>query len=365
LLPGDPVPHFIAQTSARPDYHFGSAAGRYLALAFVPSSRSEAGQALLAAVAATRARFDDDTVAFFGVTADPDDQVPDDQGKPRVTNELPGVRWFYDADLAIARLYGALDEVDAMVPQWFLIDPALHLLATGPLAALDRLMAAVGKLGPPAQHAGSPLSAPVLIAPRIFEPDFCRHLIALYQSHGGAESGFMVEKGGKTVLAHDPSHKRRAEFLVEDENIRNACRARIQRRLLPDIEKAFQFRATEMERCLVSCYQASTGGYFNAHRDDTTKGTAHRKFAITINLNAEEYEGGELMFPEFGDRTYKPATGAAIVFSCSLLHRALPVTRGDRFAFLPFLYDEAGARVRQENFHFLEGPAKSSGGTPA
>ena len=346
----------IVQTSQRPDYHFGSAAGRYLALAFVPSSRSEAGQALLAAVAAQRARFDD-TVAFFGVTADLTTAA-----QARVTNQLPGVRWFYDADLAIARLYGALDEAEAVVPQWFLIDPALHLLAMGPLGITDQLMAAVGRLGPPARHAGSALSAPVLIAPRIFEPDFCRLLIALYRRHGGTASGFMVEKDGKTVLAHDHSHKRRADFLVEDETIRNACRARIQRRLLPDVEKAFQFRASEMERCLIACYQASTGGYFNAHRDNTTKGTVHRKFAITINLNTEEYEGGELMFPEFGDRTYKPATGAAVVFSCSLLHCALPVTRGDRFAFLPFLYDEDGARVRQENFRFLVDPSSQSGG---
>jgi len=104
-----------------------------------------------------------------------------------------------------------------------------------------------------------------------------------------------------------------------------------------------------MERYLVACYDGDNGGHFNAHRDNTTKGTAHRKFAVTLNLNSEDYEGGELRFPEFGSCTYKPPTGGAVVFSCSLLHEALLVTRGTRYAFLPFLYDEAAAALRERN----------------
>jgi predicted 2-oxoglutarate/Fe(II)-dependent dioxygenase YbiX len=36
-----------------------------------------------------------------------------------------------------------------------------------------------------------------------------------------------------------------------------------------------------------------------------------------------------------------------VVFSCSLLHEATPVTRGTRYATLPFLYDDAAAAVRE------------------
>jgi len=42
----------------------------------------------------------------------------------------------------------------------------------------------------------------------------------------------------------------------------------------------------------------------------------------------------------------------AIVFSCSLLHEATPVPKGCRYAYLPFLYDEAGAKIRESNFKF-------------
>ena len=83
-----------------------------------------------------------------------------------------------------------------------------------------------------------------------------------------------------------------------------------------------------MERYIVACYDAESGGHFNAHRDDTTFGTAHRRFACTINLNAENYDGGDLSFPEFGTRRYRAPTGGAVVFSCSLLHKVDTVTRG-------------------------------------
>ena len=33
------------------------------------------------------------------------------------------------------------------------------------------------------------------------------------------------------------------------------------------------------------------------------------------------------------------------------------VTRGRRYAFLPFVYDEAAAKIREENARFIEGNA--------
>ena len=58
---------------------------------------------------------------------------------------------------------------------------------------------------------------------------------------------------------------------------------------------------------------------------------------MTLNLNSEDYEDGELVFPEYGPERYKPASGGAVIFSCSLIHEALPVSRGRRFALLTFL----------------------------
>ena len=123
---------------------------------------------------------------------------------------------------------------------------------------------------------------------------------------------------------------------------------RIRRRIAPEILKAHQFHATRMERYLIACYAAEDGGHFRAHRDNTTSGTAHRRFAVSINLN-NEFEGGRISFPEYGPRDFKPPVGGAVVFSCSLLHAVSPVTKGRRFAFLPFLYDDEAAKVREAN----------------
>lgn len=114
------------------------------------------------------------------------------------------------------------------------------------------------------------------------------------------------------------------------------------------------FEVTHVERYIVACYDAEDGGYFKAHRDNTTRATAHRQFACSINLNAEEFEGGDLRFPEFGPQTYRPPTGGAVIFSCALLHEATPVTRGRRYAYLPFFYDTAHAKIRAENARFLK-----------
>ena len=67
---------------------------------------------------------------------------------------------------------------------------------------------------------------------------------------------------------------------------------------------------------------------------------------MTLNLNAEEYEGGELTFPEYGPDLFKPASGDAVAFSCSLLHEARAVTEGQRYVLLAFLFGEDAKGLR-------------------
>jgi hypothetical protein len=50
------------------------------------------------------------------------------------------------------------------------------------------------------------------------------------------------------------------------------------------------------------------------------------------------YQGGQLRFPEYGPELYRPAPGAALLFSCSHLHEVLNVTAGRRFVLLSFLF---------------------------
>ena len=82
------------------------------------------------------------------------------------------------------------------------------------------------------------------------------------------------------------------------------------RRVTPEIRKVHQFEVTRMERYLVACYAAEDGGHFRPHRDNTTTGTAHRRFAVSVNLN-DDFDGGEVSFPEYGIARLQGAGRAA------------------------------------------------------
>ncbi len=350
LTIGELAPDFRAATRSNPNYHFSTVAGRYILLAFMPNDPARR-QAALAAFETIRARFDDTFLAaFFVVDRSDGPDIPADQ--------IPGQRWFFDPAGEVAPRY----HVAAGDGGWFLMDPAARLLAHAPLdqpgPLFDRIAAG---LPPLAAHAGTLLTAPVLIVPRVFEPELCRRLIEIYEARGGRPSGVMRDIGGRTVRVFDNMKRRQDVSLEGDEDLRREIAQRIERSVVPMIRRTYQFQATRIERYIVACYDAADGGYFRAHRDNETLGTAHRRFACSINLNAEAFEGGDLRFPEFGPRTYRPPTGGAVVFACNLQHEATPVVAGRRYAFLPFFYGEAERRIREQNLAFLQsGQAESA-----
>ncbi|HEY4113476.1 MAG TPA: 2OG-Fe(II) oxygenase [Rhizomicrobium sp.] len=360
LAPGDPAPWFKQRTASNPSFVFDSAAGRYIVLCFFGSAADPAGRNALRGVQAHRLLFDDEHASFFGISLDPTDEK-----EKGIADAAPGIRFFWDFDGKAGKLYGALPldpaDVKGQVPMrrfWMVLDPSLRVLRVFPLTADGAEQLALFEylktLPAPSRHAGFAIPAPVLVLPNVFEPDLCRALIDLYETKGGEPSGFMREENGKTVLVVDPKHKRRRDILIEDEGLIGKLQARVERRIVPEVKKVHQFTVTRMERYIVSCYAAEEQGHFRPHRDNTTKGTAHRRFAVSVNLNAD-FEGGELSFPEYGAQRFKMPAGCAVVFSCSLLHMVSPVTRGKRYAFLPFLYDDAAARMRIENNKFLDG----------
>lgn len=354
LTRGDPAPWFTQRATGNPRYTLDTAAGRYLVLCFYASSADPISRATLDAVMENRALFDEEHACFFGVSLDPRDEAEN-----RVQASLPGLRHFFDLDGSVARLYGAIPR-DAAPGEgaiearrfWVVIDPTMRVLAKIPFApdGSDRraVFDLIGRLPPPRRFAGLELQAPVLFLPNVFESELCRRLIDVYEAKGGQESGFMRQIDGKTVPVHDHSHKRRRDVEIDDAELKRELQIRIHRRIAPEILKAHAFKATRMERYIVGCYSAEDGGHFRAHRDNTTAGTAHRRFAVSINLNSG-FEGGEVSFPEYGPRSFKPPAGGAVVFSCAFLHAVSKVTSGVRYAFLPFLYDDAAAKIREQN----------------
>jgi predicted 2-oxoglutarate/Fe(II)-dependent dioxygenase YbiX len=332
--PGDSA--FLLNTG-RHRLAFDPFPGRAIALAFLGSVADPAAEATLAALAAKRRLVDDGEAVFF-VVARESGAGPEIALKAR----FPSIVFLWDGD-EMARAFGANRCL-------VILDPMLRVVDVAPLNEADRVLARLSGSLPP--NASCP-PAPILTLAHVFEPELCAHLVDGFERGGGKDSGFMQDVGGRSVENFDNSWKRRRDFHLTDTKLIASLRARIGRRICPEIRKAFQMRPTRIERDLVARYDSETGGHFGPHRDDTGIAIAHRRFAVSINLNAD-FEGGEISFPEYSARTFKAAPGAAIVFSASILHEVSRVTRGRRYVFLTFLFDEEAEQVRQTNLRAVQ-----------
>ena len=356
---GDPAPWFSIPSTNNPLFHFSTVAGRRVVLFFFASAAFEQIQVMLKSFQELSEEFKSLQVARFGVSVDPADK---EQNRP--TTIAPSFIFFWDLDKTVSHQYGVCQDVEQngvagvhYAPQTFVLNENLQIINILPM-------------GEPHQHAQQVLDflktlpameearaatrhAPVLVIPNVLDKASCRSLIDMYKANGGSPSGFMRQVDGKTVGLHDENFKKRCDFFIEDPKLQQRLNAIIMRRVRPEVEKAFQFTITRFERYLVGCYDAQSGGYFRPHRDNTSKATRHRRFAMTLNLNVGEYTGGFLRFPEYAPHGYKGDSGTAIIFSCSVLHEATEVISGQRFALLSFFYGNEDAVVRQANSKYL------------
>jgi predicted 2-oxoglutarate/Fe(II)-dependent dioxygenase YbiX/peroxiredoxin len=342
IILGDPVPWFSAPLIADGAFHLQVAAGRWIVLAFLGSPADPRAQAELGELMREAHLFDPDRIVFYGVlTAPPADP------EPYAKLCTDAVSFIADYDGAVSRAFGA-----AEAPRTVVLDPMLRAVANvpwnEPAGHVQTVRGVLRSLPAVDDAAGVPLSAPALIVPRIFDFALCDILIRFYEKLGGEDSGFLFDVAGKTARVVDHRLKRRNDLGIAHPELRETIRDQIVRRLLPAIEQYFQFQATRMDRYIVACYDSAVGGHFHRHRDNVNIGAQHRRFAVTINLNSD-YQGCDLVFPEFGSRTYRAPHGGAIVFSCGALHQVTPVSSGRRYAFLAFLYGETDAALREAN----------------
>jgi predicted 2-oxoglutarate/Fe(II)-dependent dioxygenase YbiX len=246
-----------------------------------------------------------------------------------------------DAERRFLRLLLAADPASGGAPyvrRVLVLDPNQRLVAHTAGETPDQTLAAIhaaialarADRPEPSLLFGS--AAPVLVLPRVFESDFCRALIDLWSSGERADGGVSSRYGN--VMAAD--RKRTEDHIVKDAAVNKQISDRLAYRIGPELAKGFGWDAEfGFDAHVIISYSAEGAHYFRAHRDNGAPQTADRTFAVSLNLN-DDFEGGELVFPEYGPTRYKPKAGAAAVFSCSLLHEALPVTRGRRFVLTTF-----------------------------
>jgi predicted 2-oxoglutarate/Fe(II)-dependent dioxygenase YbiX len=183
--------------------------------------------------------------------------------------------------------------------------------------------------------------APILILPHLLSVATCESLIHLFEQGPWTEGAVArVDAHGGLVNVVDHTKKRRRDLMLDaGSELEASLRQTLLNRCRIDIAKAFRTQVRHCDRILLACYDENAG-WFRRHRDTQSDAVAFRDFALSVNLNTGDYDGGNLTFPEFNDHPYTAPAGAGILFSADCLHEVTPVTRGRRYALLSFLCRE-------------------------
>ena len=158
----------------------------------------------------------------------------------------------------------------------------------------------------------------------ILTPAWCGRLIRYWESDAAKLTNHVASAEAKSNVC-DVAAKQRHDAPVNDPELARALVQILDRRVMSELARYFGCVVREGETLRIGCYEAAEEGRFHMHRDTNMAVTMRRRFALSLNLN-DDYEGGFLRFPEFPGLIYRPAAGSGVVFSCSPLHEAMPVT---------------------------------------
>ena len=196
---------------------------------------------------------------------------------------------------------------------------------------------AVREIPPPREARLIGAGAPVLILPNLIDRAFCTRLINAW-TNGPHDAGFIHRNSGDEAgNVIDSEMKRRTDHYIDDQALKSDLSRTLGTRLFDEVSKSFFFPGFSFAPFRIGRYDAKDRGFFDAHRDNVEGSYQNRRYAMSLNLNAEDHEGGDLRFPEYGPELYRAPTGGGVVFSCSLMHEVVPVTAGERFVLLTFL----------------------------
>jgi predicted 2-oxoglutarate/Fe(II)-dependent dioxygenase YbiX len=337
--PGDPAPFCYGLTGAGIFYSFQAQAGRPAALILTATPEAPDIERLVAAFAARLDAFAaNEADVLLVVNQNPVVVCQRHLLQPSPLTTIAGNGDFFQ-----------LCGLDAGEPLVLVVDRGLRVIARfGPSDDVADAALAVTAAAPREAPRDIVAPAPVLTIPSLLSPELCRALVARHDEGGNFDSGFAsADAEGKPHYKVDHGKKKRRDHLVgEDDPLLAPLREVLMRRCAAEIKKAFQVEIGHLDRLLVARYD-DDGGCFRRHRDNSHESLAFRQFAISVNLNTEDYDGGHLLFPEYNSHRYRPATGMGVIFSASLLHEATPVLRGSRYVLLSFLHSEEAEQRRR------------------
>ena len=151
--------------------------------------------------------------------------------------------------------------------------------------------------------------APVLLLPRVLDAAFCREIVERYAGE----------------LRGQP-------FPIPDGPIAEKASRQVLRRVGPEVDRAFSFDDFRFEGLALRRDDAGDPAAVavERRRNNLDAETNGRSFSLLLDLDAEGYEGGEILFPEFGPHDYRLETGGALVHSGVLLRELRGISQGRR-----------------------------------
>jgi hypothetical protein len=150
--------------------------------------------------------------------------------------------------------------------------------------------------------------APVLLLPEVLDAEICGSLVAQLDSAGAAK--------GAVPIADPALAERIGRIML--------------RRIGPEVDKVFSFDDFTFEALMLRRDDAAPEAASDLLRERTEGSDIGRGFSILLDLGTGDYQGGEILFPEYGPHRYLPGTGGAVVYSDTLLRELRPVTAGRR-----------------------------------
>lgn len=120
--------------------------------------------------------------------------------------------------------------------------------------------------------------------------------------------------------------------LTSNSALRREFDLKVNKLIKPMINRIWEVNLTKHQSTHVVRY--SPGHFFTAHTDDIYEPN-YRYFTIVCYLN-DSYRGGRTVFPGL-DYVVTPRAGKAVVFPSTYLHRADPVTDGEKYVIVSWI----------------------------
>lgn len=157
-----------------------------------------------------------------------------------------------------------------------------------------------------------------------------RELIKKVEFLDGKNSAKGLAQDVKSNLEADPKHKQYKEAV---DFINSKFRQNIQVKNL--------FLPHSFSSPIINKYSKGDeyGRHFDASHMFTSNGTYKSDFSFTLMISSlEDYEGGELLVEsDLVTREFRIGPGDAVIYSSNNMHQVLPVTKGERLAYVGWM----------------------------